>query len=86
MAAPKSYVKEMVELLGLENAKRVGTTGTATSTNEKDDDATILDKHYHKLYRKVVGKQLWLVPVRPDLSYVAKELSRCLQAPTNQDY
>ena len=34
MMAPKSYVNEMMEVLGLENAKKVGTTRTATSTNK----------------------------------------------------
>lgn len=29
-----------------------------------------------------VGKLLWLVPIRPDLSYTSKELRRALQSPT----
>ena len=44
-----------------------------------------LDQARHKLYRTAVGKLLWATPVRPDISFAVKELSRSLQAPTQQD-
>ena len=37
-----------------------------------------------KLYRTEVGQLLWAIPVRPDISFAVKELSRSLQAPTTQ--
>ena len=39
----------------------------------------------HKLYRTTVGQLLWATPVRPDICFAVKELSRSLQAPTQQD-
>ena len=44
-----------------------------------------LDQGRRKLYRTAVGKLLWATPVRPDISFAVKELSRNLQAPTQQD-
>lgn len=40
----------------------------------------------HRIYRRVAEHLLWLVPIRPDLSYAAKELSRTLQPPVQDDY
>ena len=37
------------------------------------------------LYRRTVGKLIWMVPLRPDINYSTKELSRSLQAPTMED-
>ena len=39
----------------------------------------------HKLYRSAVGQLLWATSVRPDISFAVQELSRSLQAPTQQD-
>ena len=44
-----------------------------------------LDPARHKLYRTAVGKLLWATPVRPDISFAVKELSRSLQSPTQQN-
>ena len=38
-----------------------------------------------KLYRTAVGQLLWATPARPDISLAVKELSRSLEAPTQQD-
>ena len=38
-----------------------------------------------KLYRAAVGQLLWATPVRPDISFAVKELSRSLKAPTQED-
>lgn len=78
LQAPKPYAPEMVDLLGLRTGKAVGTTGAATPT-KKQGGASHLDYESHRLYRPVVGRLRWLVPTRPDLSYVPKELSRTLR-------
>ena len=39
-----------------------------------------------KHYRSVVGKLMWLIPLRPDMNFATKELSRALQGPTDEDY
>ena len=39
-----------------------------------------------KHYRSVVGRLMWLIPLRPDLNFATKELSRALQSPAEEDY
>ena len=38
-----------------------------------------------KLYKTAVGQLRWATPVRPDIAFAVKELSRSLQAPTQHD-
>eukprot|EP00972_Heterocapsa_arctica_P114157 16441046-Heterocapsa_arctica.AAC.1 len=40
----------------------------------------------HATYRRAVGKAMYGRSVRPDLSYVVKELARKLAAPTIDDW
>lgn len=75
----------MVELPGLGNGKRVGTTGTSSPTR-KEDGTSRMNADSHRIYRRVVGKLLWLAPMRPDLSYVSKELSRTPQSSAQDDF
>lgn len=44
-----------------------------------------MDHETHRIDRGVVGKVLWIVRIRPGLSYVSRELSRTLWSPTNDD-
>ena len=37
------------------------------------------------MYRSIVGKLLWMSPIRPDITYATKELSRHLSEPTEED-
>ena len=71
----------------MENAKPTSTTGDKLSQSDDPRDPLNhpLDQARHKLYRTAVGKLLWATPVRPDISFAVKELSRSLQAPTQQD-
>lgn len=85
LLAPKSYTQEMVNILGRSNGRSVGTTGTSSPT-KRDDGTSHVDSEGHRIYRRAVGQQLWLVSRRPDVSYVAKKLSRTLQSPTKDDY
>lgn len=66
-----------MELLGLRNRKTVGTTGASAA--RKEDGTPHLDFESHSIYRHVVGKLLWLVPIRPDRSYASQKLNRSLQ-------
>ena len=36
----------------------------------------------HGVYRRVVGKLQWIVPLRPDICFMVKELARYLNEPT----
>lgn len=65
--------------------KWVNATGTS-STTRRENCTSIVSAADRKTSRRVVGKLLWVVPLRPDLSYVAKELSRTLSSPTEDDF
>jgi hypothetical protein len=41
-----------------------------------------VDEETHSRYRRSVGQLMWLISVRPDLSYAIKELSRHSSLPT----
>ena len=78
---------KLFKMYGMENAKTTSTTGDklGQSDDPRDPLNHPLDPARHKLYRTAVGKLLWATPVRPDISFAVKELSRSLQAPTQQD-
>ena len=50
---------------------------------KKIEEEELLDKEQHSYYRKTVGQLLWLCPVRPDVTFAVKELSRGVSAPTS---
>lgn len=85
LQAPRSYMSEMIQLLGPTGGKSVNATGTSPSTR-REDCTSIASAANYRTYRRVVGELLWLVPIRRDLSYVAKELSRSLSSPTDDDF
>ena len=72
-------------------AQRNMTFGGATATSrgsshkgiDSEEQATPRRASH---FRSVVGKRHWMVPLRPDIAYTAKELSRPLQAPTEGDF
>eukprot|EP00971_Amphidinium_carterae_P052524 1034008-Amphidinium_carterae.1 len=49
------------------------------------EEEEYLTPEEHSLYRTVVGKQLWMRPLRPDIQHATKELTRTLQQPNIHD-
>ena len=84
---PTAYYQKLFKLYGMEQAKPASTTGDKLGRNDDPADPLnqLLDPARHKLYRTAVGKLLWATPVRPDISFAVKELSRSLQSPTQQN-
>ena len=84
---PPSYYMKLFKMYAMENAKTTSTTGDklGQSDDPRDPPNHPLDQARHKLYRTAVGKLLWAAPVRPDISFAVKQLSRSLQAPTQHD-
>ena len=74
-------------MYGMQKAKPTSTTGDQLGQSEgpRNKSNKTLASARHKLYRTAVGQLLWATPVRPDISFAVKELSRSLQAPTRQD-
>ena len=84
---PAAYYLKLSKMYGMEHAKPSTTTGDKLGLSEDPGDPINqpLDPTRHKLYRTAVGKLLWATPVRPDISFAVKELSRSLQSPTQQN-
>ena len=66
------------------NGRSVTTPGTS-ALKKVTEGATALTVAEHRLYRSIVGKIIWLTPLRPDVAYSIKELSRAIQSPTIED-
>ena len=83
IVSPENYLDTTFDDYQLRSAKGTMTPGTpqrktATGVSElESNDAT--------RYRSAVGKLMWLTPIRPDIYYATKELSRQLQTPTEDD-
>ena len=78
------YIENILELVGLSTCRAATTTGTKTIKQTLDTEE-VLDEEGHSLFRKVVGKLQWLVPIRPDIAYATKELARRLTEPRQLD-
>ena len=76
-----SYVAKILEEADMVKC-RTSTTPGNDSLKKKLEDEYELDRDEHKLYRKLVGQLLWLTPVRPDIAFAVKELSRGVARPT----
>eukprot|EP00971_Amphidinium_carterae_P029897 588007-Amphidinium_carterae.3 len=69
-------------LLSLYNIKS-NTSSLATSSRYryKETSNVNLTPEEHSKYRTIVGKLLWMCPLRPDMQYATKELTRAVQKP-----
>ena len=87
LCLPASYYLKLFKMYGMQKAKATSTTGDQLGQSEglRNKSNKTLASARHKLYRTAVGQLLWATPVRPDISFAVKELSRNLQAPTRQD-
>ena len=75
------YVDKMLEEANLTTCRLALTPGTDTLRSRVEHEEK-LDADEHKKYRRLVGQLLWLSPVRPDITYAVKELSRGVPRPT----
>ena len=84
---PSSSYMKLFKMYDMETAKATSTLGDqlGQSKGPKAFSSKPLASARHKLYRTTVGQLLWATPVRPDICFAVKELSRSLQAPTQQD-
>ena len=55
----------------------------ANSLRKKIKKEKLFVKKQHSYYRRTVNQLLWLRPVRPDITFAVKELSRSVSAPTS---
>ena len=80
--APPRYIQSLLEMAKLQKAQGAPTPALLGRTAEHFDP---LPADAHRRYRALVGKLMWLVGARPDLSFPAKELARSVHCPTATD-
>ena len=85
MLPAENYISDILKEHGLSAAKGANTPGSASLKADVRDGVSALWGDEVALYRRTVGKLIWMVPLRPDINYSTKELSRSLQAPTMED-
>ena len=86
MHLPVPYYMKLLNMYGIESA-------TSTSTLEEQLCPSKSQRNYskplasakQKFFKTAVGHLLWATSVRPDISFAVNELSRSLQAPTQQN-
>ena len=70
LGCKKDYINEILETMGMQNCK--GSTTPGTSVLKNPGGASLLQTEDVTHYRSVVGKLLWLIPLRPDLNFQLK--------------
>ena len=85
LSLPSAYYMQLCKMYDMEKAKATSTIAEQPCPSKGQGSSKPLALARHKLYRTTVGQLLWATPVRPDISFAVQELSRSLQAPTQQD-
>ena len=80
---PASYLMDVITEMGLEGCKAVGTPSVAQPAAVLE--SPFLGEEAHARYRRVVGKLIWTLQERPDLTQAVASCSRAVQAPTEND-
>eukprot|EP00971_Amphidinium_carterae_P269585 5348105-Amphidinium_carterae.2 len=79
----KDYYTSLLSLYNVkENTNRLSTTGTKRPPITTGE---LLNSEEHATYRTIVGKLLWMCPLRPDIQYATKKLTRAMQKPDQHD-
>ena len=83
MEANPKYIRNLTQVLGLEEAKPVMTSSVKrTPTTES---LVELEGERRAMYRTVVGKLLYMCQERADVKYSVKETARKITCPTETD-
>jgi hypothetical protein len=76
---PLKYMQSVLNVMGMLQSKPVATPFMTCRPEDKVTPATLQQA---ELIRSVVGKVLWIIPERPDLSFAVKELAKQVANPT----
>ena len=82
MEANPKYIRNVINVLGLEEAKPVTPSVKRTPTTESLIE---LEGERRAMYRTVVGKLLYMCQERADVRYSVKETARKITCPTESD-
>eukprot|EP00971_Amphidinium_carterae_P251789 4999111-Amphidinium_carterae.1 len=79
----KEYYNSPLSLYNIkDNTNNLSTTGTKRPPITTGEP---LDNEEHSIHKTIVGKLLWMRPLRPDIQYATKELTRAVQKPNQHD-
>ena len=81
---PTAYMTGIIEDLGLENCKPVATPSVMQAVSTTTT-SPFLNEAAHARYRRVVGKLIWTLQERPDLTQAVTSCARAVQTPTEMD-
>ena len=79
------YLKDLLERLGLQEAKGVDTPGVHESRNDDEQLQEPLPEHQVTMFRACAARCNFLSLDRPDIQFSAKEVSRGMARPTEGD-
>ena len=79
---PAKYVEDTLAMLGLTQAKPAATPFPSLGDC---DGLEKLAPEQATLFRTIVGRTMWMLPLRPDLGFIGKELARAVQCPVTAD-
>ncbi|CAE8639057.1 unnamed protein product, partial [Polarella glacialis] len=81
---PPKYVEEMLKELRLQDCRAVMTPFPTAAEVKGSEEPLPAEKA--STYRKLVGQAMWMLPVRPDVSFAGKELGRHMSKPRDRDW
>eukprot|EP00442_Polarella_glacialis_P024951 CAMPEP_0115080094 /NCGR_PEP_ID=MMETSP0227-20121206/18487_1 /TAXON_ID=89957 /ORGANISM="Polarella glacialis, Strain CCMP 1383" /LENGTH=1738 /DNA_ID=CAMNT_0002467699 /DNA_START=420 /DNA_END=5636 /DNA_ORIENTATION=- len=85
---PDVYYASLLEEAGMQTCKGTKTTGPTQGTTARN--ARIwpdpLSTGMHRLYRRIVGRLMWVTPYRPDMFFAIKERARDCSAPAEASW
>jgi hypothetical protein len=85
LTPPDNYIDGILELVKMTGCKPATTPGTG-GLKQSMLGETVLSPTDHSTYRQVTGKLMWIVPIRGDIAFACKELSRGLSCPTQKHW
>ena len=75
------YVEKILDEAGMKTCRAASIPGAGT-LRKKVEEEEPLSEEEHRKYRRLVGQLLWMSPIRPDITFAVKDLSRGVSAPT----
>lgn len=77
----ESYSQQILQEFGMEDCKAISTP--LSPSVQLDSEGTLLGKSDHKLFRRLIGRLMFLVvATRPDIAFAVNQLSQYLAKPT----
>ena len=78
------HAEIMIEAMGLEGTKKVGTPAAEESHKRTEEEGRqLLDAEFTSVFRALVARANYMAQDRAELQYPVKELCRCMRAPDN---